>query len=622
MQSNIATCVALATAVFGLACSSTSSSNSGAQRSQATEAAKRTATVFFTSEMRGNIEPCGCSTDPLGDIARIAQLVADTRRQQSGAVLVIDGGSLLYSAAPVAPHLAAQEALKADLLERIYREELAVAAVGLGPLDLGAGPDAVKLPRQAANVDLANAPKGDSGSGIDLEGSKIVEAGGISIGIFGVVSPAALMPHGIEASDPVAAAQAQADDLRKRGAEVVIGIAHMPRRDAALVARDTGGIDFLLVGQNAPEPAEVSAVAQKIKQTYLIQPANRGQIISRVDITMRDGKTQIQTQAVEPTNGTAAQGTAETASPSANPTANPTDGASKQPAGTNAAVMMSDAIGKARAQAEIGKIAANIDELEAQIGKWEQDPSADAAFLAQKRTEVEELKSRRMSLEKEPVQVPQEGNWFTMEQVRIRKILDCHPGIQEEKAAYDQAAGKANLAAAQGIAPPAPKEGQAGYVGTEECGMCHSEAEEFWQTTRHFQAWETLEKDYKQFDYECISCHTTGWDQPGGANLAVNEHLRDVQCETCHGPGSLHVDADGEESPKTVIRVPVQDLCTQCHNSEHSDTFDYVAYLRDVTGPGHGEAFRKNLGNGKTGRELRQAGLAKAGTTLGAHCRK
>ena len=67
---------------------------------------------------------------------------------------------------------------------------------------------------------------------------------------------------------------------------------------------------------------------------------------------------------------------------------------------------------------------------------------------------------------------------------------------------------------------------------------------------------------------------------------------------------------------------PPESLCKTCHNKEHSDTFEYQAYLRDVTGPGHGEEFRKELGDGPTGLELRSAALEKAGKNLGAGCVK
>ena len=65
---------------------------------------------------------------------------------------------------------------------------------------------------------------------------------------------------------------------------------------------------------------------------------------------------------------------------------------------------------------------------------------------------------------------------------------------------------------------------------------------------------------HKEFNLACISCHTTGWDEPGGASLARNEELRDVQCEVCHGPGSLHADAGGEEKVKTIVRSPAKSV--------------------------------------------------------------
>ncbi|MGH2900645.1 MAG: hypothetical protein ACRDMZ_18365, partial [Solirubrobacteraceae bacterium] len=56
-------------------------------------------TVFAVAEMRGQIGPCGCTTDPLGDISRTAALVE--RARAAGPVMVVDAGSLLYSRAPI-----------------------------------------------------------------------------------------------------------------------------------------------------------------------------------------------------------------------------------------------------------------------------------------------------------------------------------------------------------------------------------------------------------------------------------------------------------------------------------------------------------------------------------------
>jgi hypothetical protein len=186
---------------------------------------------------------------------------------------------------------------------------------------------------------------------------------------------------------------------------------------------------------------------------------------------------------------------------------------------------------------------------------------------------------------------------------------------------YNAAAGEANVKAAANKLPVPPKKGQAGYVGNEACSDCHQEAVDYWKTTVHAKAWATLVERGQQFDYECINCHVTGWEQPGGSTLSHNENLRDVGCEQCHGPGSIHVDKGGMEKPFAVVRAPAKDLCaTQCHTKEHSDTFDFTPYMRDILGKGHGEKARAALGDGPTGAELRKAALDKAGRDAGPGC--
>ena len=155
----------------------------------------------------------------------------------------------------------------------------------------------------------------------------------------------------------------------------------------------------------------------------------------------------------------------------------------------------------------------------------------------------------------------------------------------------------------------------------DSCGDCHDSEVKFWQKAVHATAWKTLVDRGQQFDYDCIGCHVTGWQKPGGSNLAHNDTLRDVQCETCHGPASIHVAKGGVEHPLAVRTAPPEELCaTQCHTHEHSDTFQRDAYLRDITGPGHAPKFRAKLGDGPTGASLRKAALDKAGKSLGANC--
>ena len=518
--------------------------------------------LFALAEVRGQIGPCGCTSDPLGDISRTTKLVEEARAR--GPVLVVDAGSLLYSQTPVPPHLEAQEQLKADLLANIYQQDLHVAAVGLGPADLAKGPAGERFPREAVNL---------ADPGYKTVPPAVQQVGDAKVGTFGVIAEDTMA---VKVTDPVAAGKQAVAQLRAGGAQVVVALVQAStKKDAVALVRAIGGIDFAVagLGQNAPEPDRIEIEPTKVGDGWLVIPANRGQVVSRIDVYLRG------------------------------------------------AGPFADAIGGAAATDREAQLDKEVAAIDADLAKFAKDPSADPKFIAQKKDERARMIAERDRLEAQPLQPPAQGSFFTLAQVRINKLLACSVRVQDAVKHYDQAAGDANVKAADDKPVPEPAKGQASYVGDAACSDCHDAQYKFWQKTVHAQAWQTLVDRGQQFDYECIGCHVTGWEKPGGSNLAHNDKLRNVQCETCHGPGSIHVAKGGNEKPAAILRAPPEDLCaTQCHTHEHSDTFQHDAYLRDIVGKDHGEALRKKLGDGPTGHELRTAALDKAGRTLGAGC--
>ncbi len=138
------------------------------------------------------------------------------------------------------------------------------------------------------------------------------------------------------------------------------------------------------------------------------------------------------------------------------------------------------------------------------------------------------------------------------------------------------------------------------FVGSKECGECHSKAYAIWKKTPHSQALETLVHldPPRQFDPECLSCHVTGWEPQkftpyagGYLNQEKTPLLAGNGCENCHGPGSQHVaaergdikasEADLERYRKDMAlslktaegRRKVIDNCRQCHDGDNSIDF-------------------------------------------------
>lgn len=166
------------------------------------------------------------------------------------------------------------------------------------------------------------------------------------------------------------------------------------------------------------------------------------------------------------------------------------------------------------------------------------------------------------------------------------------------------------------------------YVGNDACKVCHPAEWEQYQQTRHSHAYKALSEVAKrpsgrQYDAECIVCHTVGFEHPTGyENAEKTPHLKNVGCENCHGPGSGHaakpvdpkllallspwksqpsdrlpdlafVQMMAEKSPlergqvamtpsQKLVEVQVNNLCQKCHDLDNDPHFDLWKYLPNI----------------------------------------
>lgn len=108
------------------------------------------------------------------------------------------------------------------------------------------------------------------------------------------------------------------------------------------------------------------------------------------------------------------------------------------------------------------------------------------------------------------------------------------------------------------------------YVGMEKCQECHPEYVKTYSEWKYSRNFRILEMRSKEHDPNCVPCHTTGYGQPGGfVSVEETPHMKNVQCEACHGPASLHVKAPTVEEHQKTLVIP-RNICTTCHHQhEH-----------------------------------------------------
>ena len=108
------------------------------------------------------------------------------------------------------------------------------------------------------------------------------------------------------------------------------------------------------------------------------------------------------------------------------------------------------------------------------------------------------------------------------------------------------------------------------FLGADLCMRCHQSEGEQWKTTSHSVAWKTLTDAGNDTKPECVSCHVVGYRRPGGFQAAADApKLANVQCESCHGMGTMH---EAFANPHKTI---TEQLCQDCHQGENDPHWNW-----------------------------------------------
>jgi Cytochrome c554 and c-prime len=225
-----------------------------------------------------------------------------------------------------------------------------------------------------------------------------------------------------------------------------------------------------------------------------------------------------------------------------------------------------------------------IDELRGAVADLERDKKGQLATTEDKRRALASAEALRTGLDHAPA--PKSGSYARYFTTEIRQSLGTSPAVTEVMLGYYKKVNDENRLAFAGKKPRLPAAGEPSYAGIDSCVKCHEDAKKVWDGTAHAHAYKTLSSQFKEFNLDCVSCHVTGYDKPGGSTVTFVEKFRDVQCEVCHGPGSKHV--ENPMKAKMPIEHPTADSCTSCHHAPHVHSFDGPSKLQEVLGPGHG----------------------------------
>jgi hypothetical protein len=486
--------------------------------------------LYLVTDLAGALEPCGCTKDQLGGLDHFGAWV---KREQAKApaALVASAGPLFFMDDKLDGDRAEQDRIKAQTIARVLRA-LGFAAFAPAYNDWADGAPAL--------ASLADA----SGAAMLLGAGKAVvrDVGGVKVGFVGYGQS-----KDATAASPEEAVKRGVADAKAHGAEVLVALAAVGRGEAKRLADTVPELTAVVVGapKAAGEANTTAPQGEQVGNVLVVQAANHLQSVALLDLYVRE------------------------------------------PLVPGTIVKFADATGLELSRKR-EDLARRIDELHVRIAAWERDPSVAPGDVAARRAELADLESQRDALDVRPP--PAKGSFFRYSVREMRESLGKDPAVEADMIAYYKAVDDRNRTLFADRSPPAAAAGQATYVGIEACTTCHPGPRAVWNDTPHSRAYPTLSRQFKEFNLECVSCHVTGYEQPGGSTVTHVEKLQNVQCEVCHGPGSKHV-ANPADTASLVAR-PTGSRCLECHHPPHVEGFDPAVKMREILGPGHGMPVR------------------------------
>jgi hypothetical protein len=500
--------------------------------------------VMFMTGLKGYLEPCGCTADVLlGGIERIVGYVSAAETLYRGTVMV-DSGDLLFSESDLQEHQIAPEKSSIDVLVKAY-QAMDVRVTVPGELDfaLGASFYGETLERMGVEPLAANATV----TGVETKPSAVKTVGSWKVGFVGSVEPSLFDEIDVVSTKPaVPAVRKQVQQIRDTVGAVVV-LHHGGLASAKELLEEVDGVDFVVVGHKPREKASPDAVGGG----FTLETFDQGRYVGVLSLHQRDKSRPFENARVG-------------------------------------------------ADQSVDEIDRQIQHVKDSLSKLPTDEGAEAPPIVDRLEErLASLKQKRAEAEGGGVELPSGERGFVYRSVGMRPGFPISGEIQKARASHNRRLKRLSMQVEREVA--SVEEGEPTYIGSNQCAGCHGDSHEFWKKTDHASAVQTLKERNKAFDQKCIGCHVVGYEKPGGSVLgkleyeatvdgrSITKNLKDVGCESCHGPGSNHwtqpVGSDGE--PQGIIRDPGRGQCMSCHVEEHSPAFEFETYVRKVTGPGH-----------------------------------
>ena len=248
--------------------------------------------VFYTSGIIGELDDCGCRRNPMGGLARRVAYIEEHRKDYKDAI-VLDAGGLLSQSPRGQVERPGEVEARAEVFFAAMKAN-GLAAFNVGVHDLALKPDALNKLSERHGVPLVSSNLIDATSGKPVFPTHhLVEAGGVKIGILGLVAASSayntvIEQAGLKARDPLVAARETAAKLREQGAELIIALSQLQKDELAAFEQGAATGVHVVLGSLG---MEYTAQLQRFGKTWHGDIPAKGKYLGRLLVQPRKDRT-------------------------------------------------------------------------------------------------------------------------------------------------------------------------------------------------------------------------------------------------------------------------------------------------------------------------------------------
>ena len=236
-------------------------------------------TVLYTGDTNAMLYPCNCPVEPDGGIARRAALVRQLRKENPNTLLLDSGG---FFAGGITDEYSQSVELnkKRTLVDLKAMKLMGYDAVGISEDEFNFGREFLEENAVKEKVTLLSC---------NLKSSKLTpyiikEVAGTKIGVIAAANPN-IKPKtaGLEFIEPVIAVKQTVDELKKKGASIIVLLSRLNEDEELRLINETAGIDIIITGF-----MHSGGVAEKKGPTLILKPFRQGRRLGKLTLRIGD----------------------------------------------------------------------------------------------------------------------------------------------------------------------------------------------------------------------------------------------------------------------------------------------------------------------------------------------